>query len=154
MRAVRGLLLFKLGVWVGLTTAGVFVKRALTSRGDEESDELALVAIFDGVELTSRAKAFKGGSALAWFGGIEVDLREAELAPGAHLVVNTLCGGIEITTPPGWRVESKAKAIAGGVEVRTPASDDPDAPVLTLEGMALFGGIDVRAGAERTAAES
>jgi hypothetical protein len=153
MRAVRALLLFQLGVWAGLATAAVFVKRVLISQGDEESDELALVAVFDGIELKSRSRAFKGGSMLAWFGGIEVDLREAELAPGARLYVHALCGGIEIEIPPGWRVESQARALAGGVEVRTPAVDHADAPVLTLEGMAMFGGIDVSAAAEPAAAE-
>jgi hypothetical protein len=115
------------------------------SRGDEDSDELALVAVFDGIELKSRAKAFKGGSMLAWFGGIEADLRDAELAPGARLSAYTLFGGIEIETPPTWRVESKTKALMGGIDARTPAQDDPDAPVLTLEGLALFGGIEVSA---------
>ena len=59
------------------------MKRALPSRGDAESDEVALVAIFDGVKLESRSQAFRGGSMLAWFGGVAVDLREAQLAPGA-----------------------------------------------------------------------
>ena len=82
---------------------------------------------------------------LAWFGGIEVDLRDAELAPGARLSAHTLFGGIEINAPPSWRVESNVKALAGGVDVRVPSQGNPDAPVLTLEGMAVFGGIDVSA---------
>src|SRR5881394_1850156 len=105
MRLIRLLLVFKLGAWTGMMIAAVFAKRALPSRGDEDSDELALVAVFDGIELKSRAKAFKGGSMLAWFGGISVDLREAALAPDAQLSVRTLFGGIEIKTPPEWRVE-------------------------------------------------
>lgn len=128
MRVVRALLLFKLGVWAGMMIAAAFVKRAVPSRGDQESDELSLVAVFDGIELKNRAKAFKGGSMLAWFGGIEVDLRDAELAPGARLSAHTLFGGIEITTPPSWRVESNAKALAGGVDVRLPAEDNPTRP--------------------------
>jgi hypothetical protein len=145
MRPLRSLLIFKLGVWAGMAAAAAFVKRAVPSRGDEESDELSLVAVLDGVELRSRAKAFKGGSMLAWFGGIAVDLREAELAPDARLSVQTLFGGIAIKTPPTWRIESKVRALAGGVDARTPAHDDRDAPVLTLEGFALFGGVAVGA---------
>src|SRR5262249_38826819 len=141
MRLVRSLLTFKLGVAVGMATAAAFVKRAVPSLGDEESDELSLVAVFDGIDLTSRATAFKGGSMLAWWGGIRVDLRGAELAPGARLSVHTLWGGIAITTPPTWRVESSVKALVGGVDATTPARDDPDAPVLTVEGTAVFGGV-------------
>jgi hypothetical protein len=148
MRPARTLLSFKLGAWVGMAAAAAFVKRAVPSRGDENSEELSLVAVFDGIDLRSRAKTFKGGSMLAWFGGIAVDLRDTELAPGARLSVNTLFGGIALKTPPTWRIESTAKALGGGVDVRTPAQDDPDAPVLTLEGMSLFGGIAVVAKAE------
>jgi hypothetical protein len=147
MKLLRGLVLFKLGAWAGMATAAAFAKRALPSRGDEESDELALVAVFDGIRLQSRARAFRGGSMLAWFGGIEVDLSAAELAPGARLTVHTLFGGIELTTPPHWRVESNVKALAGGIDAHTPAGD-PDAPVLALDGLAVFGGVEVGARAD------
>jgi hypothetical protein len=137
--------LLTLGAWGGFQAAAALTKRAIPSRGDEESDELALVAIYDGIDLKSRATAFRGGSMLAWFGGISVDLREATLAPGAHLTVNTLFGGVAIRVPAGWRLESTVKAIAGGVDVKAPEPEDPDAPTLTLDGRALFGGIAVGA---------
>ena len=105
----------------------------------------ALAIVFNGITLESRAKAFTGGSMLAWYGGIDVDLREAALAPGARLSLHTLFGGIAIKTPPGWRLESELRAFAGGVNTRTSSQDDPDAPVLTLTGTALFGGIAVGA---------
>jgi hypothetical protein len=142
MSLLRRLLLFKLGALVGMIVAAAFFKRIVRSRGDAESDELALVAILEGVQLESRAKAFRGGSMLAWFGGIEADLSGAELAPGARLSVHALFGGIEITTPATWRVESEAKAVMGGIDAR--GADAPDAPVLMLDGMVIFGGIEVR----------
>ena len=136
-------------------SAAAFTRRAVPSSGDEESDELGLVAVFDGITLKSRARAFTGGSMLAWFGGIDVDLREVELAAGARLSLHALFGGIAIKTPSNWRLESELKALAGGVDARTPAQDDPDAPVLTLTGTALFGGIAVgpkESGEDRTPA--
>jgi hypothetical protein len=145
MRGLRAVLIFKLGFLAGVATGGAFMRRVLPSRGDDESDELALVAVFNGIDLKSHAKSFRGGSMVAWFGGIAVDLRNAELAPGARLTVHTLLGGIAIKTPPGWRIESTAKALAGGVDVPTTADDDPDAPVLKLEGTAMLGGIAVGA---------
>jgi hypothetical protein len=145
MRTLRTITIFKLGAWVGMLVAAAFVRRAVPSRGGEESDELALVAVFDGIDLKSRATAFRGGSMFAWFGGIAVDLREAQLAPGARLSVNTFFGGIALKTPPGWRVDSNVRALAGGVDAATPAQDDPDAPVLSLSGFALFGGVAVGA---------
>jgi hypothetical protein len=90
----------------------------------------------------------------AWYGGISVDLRETQLAPGAQLSVHTLFGGIAVKVPPSWRVESRVKVLAGGVETRTPATDDPEAPTLVLEGIAMFGGVAVGAKADEAAPES
>jgi hypothetical protein len=133
-----------------MAIAAAFVKRAVPSYGDEETNEVSLVAIFDGIDLKSRASAFRGGSMLSWFGGIAVDLREAQLAPGARLKVHAMFGGIAIRIPEGWRVESNAKAILGGVDTRTIGADDPDAPTLTLDGFAAFGGVAVGTKASKT----
>ena len=153
MGLIRRLLLFKLGALVGTIAAAAFFKRVVRSRGDAESDELALVAILEGVELESRSKAFRGGSMLAWLGGIDADLTNAELAPGARLSVHALFGGIDVTIPPTWRVESDTKALMGGIDARG-AQDDPGAPVLVLEGMAVFGGIDVGPKARATTGDA
>jgi hypothetical protein len=144
MRFLRTLLTFKLGMYAGFAAAAAVMKSVLRSRGDGESDEVALVAIFDGIDLANRSQAFRGGSMLAWYGGIDVDLSGAELAPGAQLRLNAMLGGIAIRIPAGWRVESRVKALAGGVDVRTAGADDPDAPTLTIDGLALLGGITVR----------
>lgn len=144
VRPIRALALILVGAFAGFAAAAAAVKQALPSRGGEESNELALVAVFDGIELKSRASSFRGGSALTWFGGISLDLREVTLAPDAHLSVNTLFGGVAIRVPPEWRLESELEAIAGGVDVRSGA-EDLDAPTLRLAGRALFGGIAVGA---------
>jgi hypothetical protein len=145
VRLFRSLIVFKLGFWAGLLGSAALMKRVLPSRGDADSDEVALVAIFDGIELESHASAFKGGSMFTWFGGIAVDLRGATLAPDAHLTLNTLWGGIAIRVPPEWQVESTAKALGGGVAIKPPGVEVPDAPRLTIDGFAVLGGIAVGA---------
>lgn len=144
MRPIRATALVTAGALAGFLGAAAVVKRMLPSRGDEESDALALVAIFDGIELENRAPSFRGGSVFTWFGGISLDLREATLGSNAHLSVNALFGGVAIRVPPSWRLESALESLAGGVDVRAGAAS-PDAPTLRLEGRALFGGIAVGA---------
>ena len=144
-RLLKTLLLLEVGAWLGMISAAAIVKRALPSRGDEESDEVSLVAVLDGIDLKSRATGFRGGSMFAWLGGIAVDLREAQLGPDAHLRTNALFGGIAVRIPAGWQVESRVKALFGGVDVKALGANDPAAPTLTLEGLALFGGIAVGA---------
>ena len=140
------------GFWAGVMASAAMMKRVLRSRGETESDEVALVAIFDGIDLESSASAFRGGSMFAWFGGIAVDLRAAKLSPdGAHLDLHALNGGIEIRVPEGWRVRSSLRAVAGGVDARAPEPEAADAPTLTLDGFALFGGVAITAKRARDA---
>jgi hypothetical protein len=143
VRVVGKLGLLVLGLLGGWLAAAAAVKRALPSRGDAESDEVALVAVFDGTKLRSEAKAFRGGSMLAWYGGVDADLREATLAPDARLSLTALFGGIQLKVPPEWRIEADIRAVAGGYDVSGDDPDDPDAPTLRLEGRALCGGIAV-----------
>jgi hypothetical protein len=145
VRLLRGLLLFKLGFWAGMFASATLLKRVLPSRGDEESDEVGLVAIMNGIELKSRSRAFRGGSMFSWLGGIAVDLREVELAENAHLEVHSAFGGIAIRVPTGWRVESNVTSLGGGVAVDVPEPDSPDAPTLRLDGFSAFGGVAVGA---------
>ena len=145
VRLLRALLLFKLGFWAGMLGSALLMKRLFPSRGDAESDEVNLVAILDGVELQSRAQEFRGGSMLSWLGGIAVDLREAQLAPGAKLDVRSLMGGIAIRVPPDWRIESGITSWGGGVAIGVPDPDSDDAPTLRLDGFTAFGGVAVGA---------
>jgi hypothetical protein len=143
LKLLGRLALLSIGFVGGFMAAAVAVKRAVPSRGDAESDEVALMAVFDGAELRSEAKAFRGGSMVAWYGGIDADLREAQLAPDARLSLTALFGGIALRVPPEWRIEKGIRAIGGGYDISGTDPDDPDAPVLRLEGLALCGGIAV-----------
>jgi hypothetical protein len=145
MRLLKAVGLLVVGVYVGFLGAAALVRRALPSRGDAESDEVALVAIFGGIELASTATAFRGGSMFAWYGGVAVDLRQATLAPGAKLTAGALFGGVAVKVPPGWRIEYTARGIAGGVAVDAPEPDDPEAPTLVVDASAAFGGVAIKA---------
>ncbi len=84
---------------------------------------------------------------VAIMGGAEIDLRDARFSPGVtEIDVATFWGGIEITVPPGVRVESVGSAFMGGFE--TSAGDasatDPSAPILRISGIAIMAGVEVR----------
>lgn len=128
---MRRLAKLLLGALVGVVFAALAVKRARPSRGDEESDELDLVAIFSAIELESRAAAFAGGSIFAWFGVCVVDLRDVVPAPRMSLEITALFGVVVITMPPGWRVESDTIPF-GVVVVEAPEPESEDAPLLAL----------------------
>lgn len=88
--------------------------------------------------------------AVAWMGGIGLDLREATLtAPVTDIYVFALMGGVEIIVPPDVRLESDGFAIMGGFEdqLTEPASTDPNVPLVRVHGVAIMGGVEARVAA-------
>ncbi len=108
-------------------------------------DTIELFAILSGNSAINQAFNFKGGKVTAILGGIDLDLRQAQLNDGrGFLDVTALFGGVEIKVPDTWRVEIKGTPILGGIENQTKANPDSNAPVLKISGSAMFGGIDVK----------
>jgi predicted membrane protein len=106
-------------------------------------------AIFGGVQKRVNAKEFRGGQLQSLFGGIEIDLRDAEIAENeAVLHANAVFGGIELRVPETWYVAARGQGIFGGYtdSTRYTAPADPDKPKKTLivVGTALFGGVEIR----------
>lgn len=142
-RLIRTVLLLIAGAVGGFAGAAALMRGAVPSHGDADSDELALVAIFNGIELANHSATFRGGSVLAWFGGVSLDLRDATLAPGAHIDVRAMFGGVAIRVPPTWRVEAHGTAVAGGWDSSAAQPDDPEAPTLLVNVVAAMGGASV-----------
>lgn len=101
--------------------------------------------IFSGIENTNYSKNFKGGKLTAIFAGIELDLRDAEIdEKTAVLNITAIFGGVDIIVPSHWNVEVKSTPIFGGVEKHTKYNKDEDTPTLKIDGIAIFGGIEIK----------
>jgi hypothetical protein len=78
-------------------------------------------------------------------GGAELDFTDARFtAQTTYITVFCLFGGVNIRVRDGMRTVSKAVCIFGGVDNRGGTTTDPNAPLLVIEGLALFGGVDIR----------
>lgn len=140
----RRLLKFVIAVNVMLGVGGLAARLLLTSRGGPASDEIDLVTVFEGLHLRSHSSAFMGGSTVAVFGGIVLDLRRAHLGPtGADLEVYTIGGATGIVVPPDWRVVVDARTWVGGLDLSNAEPEDADAPTLRVRALTLFGGVQV-----------
>ncbi|HZD73406.1 MAG TPA: DUF1707 domain-containing protein [Actinomycetota bacterium] len=104
------------------------------------------LAVMSGVQRRGSWRVPVDSTAVAFMGGVELDLRTAVLSgPVTTITAVAFMGGIEIIVPPGIRVESSGFGFMGGWDNR--ASDDrltPDAPVLRVRGVAIMGGVDIR----------
>ena len=83
---------------------------------------------------------------VAFWAGVELDLREARFGPGVtEIDVAAVMAGVEVTVPPGVRVEVMGGALMGGFEADTGNNPGLDAsqPVLRLTGLAVMAGVEV-----------
>ncbi len=144
-RIIRRIVVAFVAVMSISALAAVVAKRSVVSEGGPDSDELELAAIFDSVELESRATSFRGGSLLCWFGGGTLDLRRATLDPaGARLTIRAIFGGGLLVVPDDWQVDLHVIGIMGGVGDSRDARGRPaDAPRLIVDGFAFFGGFGI-----------
>jgi len=102
MRTIGRVLGLVLLGWLGTISVAATMamqkkREAPAAPPDPSADEVDLRAIFESLEFTSTATAFRGGTIECWFGGGSVDLRGATLDPaGATLRVRAIFGGASI----------------------------------------------------------
>lgn len=100
--------------------------------------------LMSGSESRNASKDYKGGKATAIMGGVNIDLRNAVIKKKATLEIFALMGGVEIRVPRGWVVKSQAIAFLGGVENKADDLTKADAPVLTIVGNVVMGGVEIK----------
>jgi hypothetical protein len=104
------------------------------------------VAIFGGTRRVGAWSVPRHMHVTAFFGGVELDLRNAQLPPGPiDMDVTAAFGGVHVIVPPSLAVEVHGTAIFGGFEQmdRASSAPDPDVPVVRIRGRAIFGGVSV-----------
>jgi hypothetical protein len=108
-----------------------------------ESDKM--IAIFGGVTRKGRWRVRKNTQALALFGGMDLDLRNAIFeAPVVEISGFWCFGGLDIKVPEGIEVQDRTAGIFGGTDVRDIGDPAPGAPTLVIKGVTLFGGVSIK----------
>ena len=127
-------------------------KRPLPERGTAVDPRTTLdeAIVFGGIERRITSQDFQGGRVNAVFGGVEIDLTEANIqSEEAILEINAVFGGVELRVPYTWQVAFRGSPIFGGITDKThtrPAAgpNDPKPKILVLTGSVVFGGIEVK----------
>ena len=114
----------------------------------DESSSCNAFAVFGGSKRRINTPDFRGGDAVAVFGGVEFDLRGANMTVDQAVIdVNVVCGGLEVRVPENWTIINRAMTIFGGVEDKTmqsKAEPNTKSPHLLITGSVVFGGISLR----------
>ncbi|SDN56708.1 DUF1707 SHOCT-like domain-containing protein [Allokutzneria albata] len=103
------------------------------------------VAVMSGAVRNGRWRVEADISAFAMMGGIELDFRKAVLTSKVTTITAVaIMGGIQITVPPGVRVEVGGFSFMGGKDVNVDEdSVTPDSPTIRINGYAVMGGIEI-----------
>lgn len=117
-----------------------------------QDDTIDYLCVFSGLENRNISRNFKGGSTIAVFGGAEIDLRGAELAPeGAVVDLTAVFGGVDLIVPEHWKVVVTGVPIFGGWSNKTRMEQMPEdkellsgRPILRVKCVAAFGGVDIK----------
>jgi hypothetical protein len=110
----------------------------------QNPDSDKMIAIFGGATRTGKWRVRKNIQALALFGGIDLDLRDAVFeAPVVEISGFWCFGGLDIKVPEGIEVRDQTAGIFGGTDVSNIGDPAPGAPTLVIKGLSLFGGVSV-----------
>ena len=112
------------------------------SAGDFSS-QLNVFAIWGGGEYRIRSKNFRGGDLVAFMGGFDIDLRDADIEGSeATITVNAFMGGGVIRVPETWAVSMRVAAFMGGHSLKAREGAQPTKSLI-VKGMAIMGGVEV-----------
>ncbi|MFF3338919.1 DUF1707 domain-containing protein [Streptomyces flavidovirens] len=104
-----------------------------------------LVAVFSGSTRKGRWRIGGRTNAFALFGSVEIDLTEALF--GQRLTVidaTSICGNVEVRVPENITLRGSGTGIFGNFEVDTLEANDPQAPVVVVNGYSVFGNIEAK----------
>ena len=104
------------------------------------------VAVFSSADRHISARDFRGAQCFALFGSCKIDLRDAQIQIGkAVLDAYAVFGGVEVLVPEDWEVVNHSVAIFGGLgDHRRHPPGGSDTKTLIIEGVAVFGGLEVK----------
>ncbi|MFF0113884.1 DUF1707 SHOCT-like domain-containing protein [Streptomyces prasinus] len=113
--------------------------------GDDAPSTWA-VAVMSGFQRKGRWTAPRRFNCFAFWGGGEIDLREADFAD-REVVINAVAimGGIDVIVPPGVEVVVRGIGVMGGFDHREEGEPgEPGAPRVVVSGFAFWGGVGVK----------
>jgi hypothetical protein len=123
-------------------------------QASEGGDHPRLAAVMGSAQRDSDTKVFTGAEMTAMMGSCVLDLRHAQMSPGAEAVVDifAMMGSVTIRVPDGWTIDTHAVPVLGSFRddrwpapgVATDAAPVAESPRLVLRGLVMMGSIFVK----------
>lgn len=130
-------------IFIGVST---LAKSFTFPKKNVDGTTLSETTIFSGLEKVITDQSFESGSLVTFFGGIDLDFRNAKMSEkGAVIDVLIGFGGGEIKVSSDVRVEMEVTALFGGTEdKRVVVEGNKPTQTLKIKGYVLFGALEVK----------
>jgi hypothetical protein len=112
---------------------------------DQIRERGGILTVFSGQERKGDWEVPRNFRVACVCGNTELDFREARIAEGVTVIeVFCMFGNVEMTFPPGVRIDTAGDALAGSFVVHTDPTivPDDDAPTIRIVGTAYFGNVE------------
>ena len=120
---------------------GKKVKEKIKKLNEDELEEY--YATFSGQEINPKGDEFEGASLNAVFGGIDLNLTDAQIQNDTVINVTSVFGGVDIKVPSNVNVRVKSTSIFGGVDNKVKKYTE-NLPTIYVKAFCLFGGADIK----------
>lgn len=112
-------------------------------------DEDSFVRIentFGGIDRSFISKNLQGGYIRNTFGGVRVNLTQANFEDSIDIHVENTFGGITLYIPKNWKVVAKLDSHLSGIDDNSyfDNQDRDDIKYLVLKGKSIFGGVEIK----------
>jgi len=111
-------------------------------------DHIDSTTIFGGTKKNIISKDFRGGESFCMFGGVELNLMQADINGRVVIELTQVFGGTKLVIPPHWKLQSEeVVSVFGGLDDKRPIMQNSmvdDSKVIVLRGTCIFGGIDIK----------
>ncbi|MFV0128035.1 DUF1707 domain-containing protein [Streptomyces sp. HMX112] len=104
-----------------------------------------LIAVFSGSTRKGRWRVGPRTHAFSLFGSVEIDLTEAIFAQRLTTInATSVFGSVEVRVPENITLRGNGTGVFGSFEVVNLEAADPQAPVVLVNGYAVFGSIEAK----------
>lgn len=101
-------------------------------------------AVFGSYQDRFSGRPFMGGNITAVFGGVELDLRGAEISDDIALDCTSIFGGITLHVDEHVKIKTSCTPIFGGLSNHAKGSSLPNSPTVYINSLCMFGGVDIQ----------
>lgn len=124
-------------------TIGGKVSKEIKRLNAENGKKNEYCAVFSGENVNFDGQEFEGAEINAIFGGVKLDLKNADISSDVVISACAVFGGVDIFVPENVTVKVKSTSIFGGASDKT-KHDNGTGPVVYVDATCIFGGVDVK----------